>query len=235
MLTRIVRRCLIADTALFIEGRGGWKMTSDSPSRPTLSRSLSVSDLLDAREAYHSHLAHMENVVATAVGLYRIRRDDPEGDAPPSERAVRPQLMEAPPRTLANSVVRPWSEPCLLVFVERWLTRAELAHQDPDQIVPRFLYMPDGRRVRTCTICASPQEREAGLTSVRFPGHLLGGGFPIFTDVQGSEHVASVGCLVTDGDLTYALTNRHVTGAEPGRELFTMLGGQRLVIGTGAA
>ena len=210
-------------------------MTSDSPSRPTLSRSLSVTDLLDAREAYHSHLAHMENVVATAVGLYRIRRDDPEGDAPPSEGAVRPQLMEAPPRTLANSVVRPWSEPCLLVFVERWLTRAELAHQDPDQIVPRFLYMPDGRRVRTCTICASPQEREAGLTSVRFPGHLLGGGFPIFTDVQGSEHVASVGCLVTDGDLTYALTNRHVTGAEPGRELFTMLGGQRLVIGTGAA
>jgi hypothetical protein len=210
-------------------------MTSDPPSRPTPSRSLSVADLLDAREAYHSHLAHMQNVVATAVGLYRIRQGDPEYDAPPTGGTVPPQLMEAPPRTLANSVVRPWSEPCLLVFVQHWLTRADLAAQDPDQIVPRFLYMPDGRRVRTCTICASPEEREAGLTNVRFPGHLLGGGFPIFTEVQGSEHVASAGCLVTDGDLTYVLTNRHVTGAEPGRELFTMLGGQRLTIGTGSA
>jgi hypothetical protein len=210
-------------------------VTIDPPARAALSRSLSVTDLLDAREAYHAHLAHMENVVATAVGLYRIRRDDPEGDAPPSGGAVRTPSMEAPPRTLANSVVRPWSESCLLVFVERWLTRAELARQDADQIVPRFLYMPDGRRVPTCTILASPEEREAGLTSVRFPGHLLGGGFPLFTDVQGGEHVASVGCLVTDGDLTYALTNRHVTGAVAGRELFTMLGGQRVVIGTGSA
>jgi hypothetical protein len=211
------------------------EVTSDPPSRIALSRSLSVSDLLEAREAYHSHLAHMENVVATAIGLYRIRRDDPDSDAPPSGGAVRTPLMESPPRTLANSTVQPWSEPCLLVFVQRWLSRAELARQDPDQIVPRFLYMPDGRRVRTCTICASPEEREAALTSVRFSDHLLGGGFPIFTDVQGSEHVASVGCLVTDGDLTYALTNRHVTGAEPGRQLFTMLAGQPLVIGTSSA
>ena len=29
---------------------------------------LSVADLLEAREAYHAHLCHMENVVATAIG-----------------------------------------------------------------------------------------------------------------------------------------------------------------------
>ena len=38
--------------------------------------SLSIKDLLDAREAYHVHLMQMENVFATAIGLYRIRKDD---------------------------------------------------------------------------------------------------------------------------------------------------------------
>jgi hypothetical protein len=210
-------------------------VTIDHSSGAGLSRSLSVTDLLDAREAYHAHLAHMENVVATAVGLYRSRPEDPDRDAPRPEAAVRAPAMESPTRTLATSVVRPWSEPCLLVFVDRWLTRLELAREDPDQVVPRLLYLPDGRRVPTCTILASAREREEALTNVSFPRHLLGGGFPVFTDIQGGEHGASVGCLVTDGDLTYALTNRHVTGAEPGRQMYTMVGGQRVAIGTAAS
>lgn len=41
-------------------------------------KSLSVHDLLDAREAYHMHLANMNNVIATAIDLHRIRTDDPE-------------------------------------------------------------------------------------------------------------------------------------------------------------
>ncbi len=36
--------------------------------------SLSITDLLDAREASHVHLTQMENVFATATGLYRILR-----------------------------------------------------------------------------------------------------------------------------------------------------------------
>ena len=34
---------------------------------------LSLRDLLDARDQYHVHLMKHPNVVATAVGLYRIR------------------------------------------------------------------------------------------------------------------------------------------------------------------
>ena len=43
--------------------------------------------------------------------------------------------------------------------------------------------------------------------------------FPIRTSAQGAAHVGSIGCLVTDGDQVYALTNGHVAG-EPGREVF---------------
>ena len=38
--------------------------------------SLSVKDLLDAREAYHVHLAHLQSVYATAIGRYLIRDSD---------------------------------------------------------------------------------------------------------------------------------------------------------------
>ena len=37
-------------------------------------RSLSVADLLEAREVYHAHLVNRPNVVGTAIGLYLIRR-----------------------------------------------------------------------------------------------------------------------------------------------------------------
>ena len=44
---------------------------------------------------------------------------------------------------------------------------------------------------------------------------MIGGGFVILSDVQGRQQVGSVGCLVTDGSVTYALTGQHVTG-DPG-------------------
>ena len=37
---------------------------------------LSLRDLLDARDQYHIHLMQHPNVVATAVGRYRIRKKD---------------------------------------------------------------------------------------------------------------------------------------------------------------
>ena len=37
---------------------------------------LSLRDLLDARDQYHIHLMRHPMVVATAVGYYRIRRDN---------------------------------------------------------------------------------------------------------------------------------------------------------------
>ena len=71
-------------------------------------RSLSIRDLLEAREAYHLHLAHLENVVATAIGYYRIRRDDPDAQAP-QPLPERRSLLASPPRQLQDTVVRPWT------------------------------------------------------------------------------------------------------------------------------
>ena len=68
------------------------------------------------------------------------------------------------------------------------------------------------------------------LPGVTFPSELIGGGFPVLTDTQGREHIGSIGCLVTDGDAIYALTNRHVTGPA-GRPIYSMLRGERVQIG----
>src|SRR3954469_978821 len=43
--------------------------------------SLSVRDLLDARNQFHVHMLNKRNVVGTAVGLYLIRHSDPWPDA----------------------------------------------------------------------------------------------------------------------------------------------------------
>lgn len=187
--------------------------------------SLSVKDLLDAREAYHTHLLHLDNVVATAIGRYRfVRTDAPEPEAPLAERG------RDDPRTLANSEMRPYSWPCVLVFVDSWIPRAEFGKR-VDDIVPPRLYLPDGRVVPTCVILAEKQpERVGELATLRFPQTLLGGGYPSLADVQGQTRVATVGCLVSDGDSLYALTNAHVAG-ESGRELFTLVRGRRELLG----
>ncbi len=193
-------------------------------------KSLSVRDLLDARETYHVHLAHLENVVATAIGCYRIRSSDSDANEamPPP---VRREPQVSPVRTLQNTVVRPWSWPCVLVFVNRWQTQEELVAQNPDQVVPRFLYMPDGRVVPTCVLLVEEQRQASPpLQNLAFPNAVIGGGYPVLTDVQGVAHIGSLGCMVTDGDSVYALTNRHVVG-EQGQPVFSLLQGRRQQIG----
>ena len=89
---------------------------------------LSLRDLLAARELFHWHLMHKQNVVATAVGRYRIRKDDPRpGSAKPNGNAAR-SAGRRPVRTLTNSEVRSYSWPAILVFVGRWV--------DPDDFAP---------------------------------------------------------------------------------------------------
>ncbi|MEO8672795.1 MAG: hypothetical protein ABI411_15865 [Tahibacter sp.] len=179
---------------------------------------LSLKDLLDAREAYHVHLINKPNVFATAVGRYLIRKQDPDAKDAHKEADRAPVA-----RTLRNSIVQPWSWPCIHVLVDRWLTPQELALQQPDDGVPRYLYLPDGRIVPTCVVYAPPGGAVLSPDSaLTFPGELVGGGYPLYADVQGRRHVASIGCLVTDGDQVYALTNRHVTGPS-GREVHTLI------------
>lgn len=195
--------------------------------------SLSVRDLVEARDAYHLHLSHLSNVTATAVGRYRIHEDDWYATHSPAEKRPAEFASITAPKTLYNTVVTPWSWPCVLVFVEQWVDRAEFAHS-PDQMVPRALFLPDGRVIPTCTILVERRDAPAANDDApSFPNSLIGGGFLLTTRVQGVDHFGSVGCLVSDGRSTYALTNQHVAG-RPGEEVATILRGSRVAIGVTA-
>ena len=195
---------------------------------------LSLKDLVEARDHYHVHLMHKENVVATAVGRYLVRKTTPDTAAFASGLG-RSATPDRGPRTLANSEVRPYSWPCVLVFVEEWVLPHEFGNPQkphPDNMVPRALYMPDGRVVPVCVVQVDRITSDPGpVRNLTFPENLIGGGYPVLVDVQGQEHVASVGCLVSDGHLVYALTNRHVAG-QPGEPvLLSILGGRKVEIG----
>ena len=203
---------------------------------------LSLKDLLEARDLYHPHLMHKQNVIATALGRYLIRKTDPwptgEDQWKTKDKAAGQQPTHKGKRTLENSEVRRYSWPCLLVFVDHWVEAYEfgvskaLAAED---MVPKTLYLPDGRTVPVCIVEAPRQQTvEAQRRTLLFPDHLIGGGFPLVTEVQGVEHFASVGCLVSDGHLVYALTNRHVVGA-PGEPVSSIIGGETVEIGKSSA
>jgi hypothetical protein len=202
---------------------------------------LGTKDLLEARDLYHWHLIHKSNVVGTAVGLYRIRKSDPW---PTRERsgADEARAQESAPkgeRTLDNSEVRDYSWPCILVFVEQWLNpsefRAGAPGRGPDQMVPKTLYLPDGRMVPVCVVKIerTVPDREL-MPAWHWPEGFVGGGFPLISDAQGRSNVASIGALVTDGHLVYALTSRHVAGPER-HPLSTVLRGHVTEIGVSSA
>ena len=202
---------------------------------------LSLTDVLDARDAYHVHLVRQRHVVATAVGRYLVRSNDDPGNGRPLSLAERLALPpgQQPARTLQNSSVRPWSWPCVLVFVDEWMDAEEI-RQAPDQMVPRRLYLPDGRMVPTCVVYTPPvpvanSDAHAELTPVTlsFPSALFGGGYVCLTQVQGQQRVGTIACLVSDGARTYALTNRHVAG-QPGQHVTSLVGGLEIPIGVAA-
>src|SRR5678815_5380802 len=85
-------------------------------------RSLSIKDLLQARDLYHYHLLNKPNVVGTAVGLYLIRKDEPEPAEQVRRRGRKPKRRLGPKgeRTLGNSEVREYSWPCVHAFVREW-------------------------------------------------------------------------------------------------------------------
>ena len=194
---------------------------------------LSLPDLLKARDQFHPHLLHKANVVGTAVGRYLIRKDDPypTGDGGAARKSGR-EKAKKPPRTLENSEVRDYSWPAVLVFVSEWAEEGQFGGEgrlSASDFVPKTIYLEDGRSVPVCVVMAPmsgatpPPLAEEDLT---FPDKQISGGYPVISKVQGVSRTASIGCLVTDGHRVYALTNRHVTG-RPGEELFTKLRGQK--------
>jgi hypothetical protein len=199
----------------------------DNPLNPlTDFHSLSLRDLLEARDLYHLHLTERKGVVATAVGRYLVR----EKDSWPNQRPV---VKSKGPKTLSNVHIRPYSWPCVIVFVEKWVSELDLKRHGykATDVLPNALHMPNGKVVPVCVVQA-PLEmllRTSNRPPV-FSKSFIGGGYPVIADVQGEEHMASIGCLVTDGHTTYAVTNRHVTGS-PGETLYTFVDGSRQAIG----
>jgi len=186
---------------------------------------LSLKDLLEARDAYHVHLMNLEHVVGTAVGKYLIRKGDPDYD--------RPFYTKLPSkgkrRTLFNSALRPWSNPCVLVFINKWTTLKEW-REKPANYVPPYLYLPDGRVIPTCVVYTEEKKRPSQPRyKLNFPNGLLGGGFPVLSTVQGEVRIGSIGCLVTDGHSIYALTNRHVAGIARQPSSVVINGNQRVI------
>jgi hypothetical protein len=192
---------------------------------------LSVKDLIEARDLFHIHLMNKKNVIATAIGRYRVRSSDIDiktGNYIPSKKYPKPK------RTLEDSVVPDFAWPCVLVFVRQWADEQTLINDGEDNIIPKSIYMPDGRVIPICVVEAS----KSITTDVRideqallFPKNLISGGFPLIVYSQGEKRIASVGCLVSDGNKIYALTNKHVVGKE-GTEIFSRLNGREVRIGT---
>jgi hypothetical protein len=173
--------------------------------------SLSLRDVLDAQEAYHVYLSSLENVVATAVGRYRIHRDDWYATHPPDQPRPKGVAHVTDPRTLGNSIVRPWSWPAVLVFVREWKSFPA----GGGQVVPKTLYLSDGRVVPTCVILAPPDESPApAVSNQSHASSLVGGGYPCVRDHQGMQNLGTFGCLVRKEGTFYALTNRHVAGGQ---------------------
>lgn len=185
---------------------------------------LSIRDLIEARDMFHAHLVNKRNVVATAVGRYLIRKQD-LGPNEPKNREKR---------TLSNSRVVDISWPCILVFVARWQEDQELLQDGANEILPKCVYMPDGRVVPICVVEAPRQEidktLDVDIDQLRFPDNKIGGGYPLIIHSQGVDRVATVGCVVSDGHDYYALTNKHVAGTE-GEMVYSRFGHERQRIG----
>jgi hypothetical protein len=195
-------------------------------------QSLSLKDLLEARTQYHVHLMNRPNVVGTAVGLYLIRTTDPWPTRDdPDASARRTHVKEE--RRFDNSEVRPYSWPCVLVLVSKWVDEQSFGRvYRPEEIVPKTLYLADGRMVPVCVVKVESTTVETHPPiSWAWPKSRMGGGFPLISRHQGATRVATAGCLVTDGHTTYALTNRHVSGGA-GEPIYAARRGDEVEVGT---
>jgi hypothetical protein len=192
----------------------------------------SIKDLVEARDQYHFHLMSKANVVGTAIGSYLIRDADPQDGSEASDE------LKKIPRTFFNSHVRPYSWPCIIVLVRKWLQEGDFGPNGkakPWQILPKTLYLPDGRAVPVCTVLAAPvaADQKSGSLPTPQPSTTFGGGVPLHVNVQGEDRFGTTGCLVSDGHLTYALTARHVCG-EAGTPVMAGLRGRTKEIGVSA-
>lgn len=194
---------------------------------------LSLQDLLYAREQFHLHLSHKPNVVATAIGRYRIRKSEP-WPTKDNPQGINPKTSDKnhTVRTLQNSEIRPYSWPAIMVFVEKWVDVKDFAH--PEDAIPPAVFMPNGQKVPICVVQVDKDDMSnEEVLSYNYPASMMGGGYPVICDVQGKEHIGSVACLVSNGHKVFALTNRHVAG-DAGSTINAIVGNNKIQIGKSA-
>lgn len=193
---------------------------------------LSVKDLVEARDTFHVHLMNKRNVIATAISRYRIRKSDFK-DVNGNKIYSPSKEYPKEPRSLENSIITDFSWPCVLVFVKRWEDESALINDGGDNIIPKSIYLPDGRVIPICVVETPKSElvdSRINEFNLNFPVNMISGGFPLIVYSQGERRIASVGCLTSDGNKVYAITNKHVAGKE-GTEIFTLLNGIETKIG----
>lgn len=192
--------------------------------------SLGIRELLEARDQFHVHLARKPNVFSTAIGRYLMRDTDRDAtDAGAGQ--VNQRSRTAKERTLLNSAVTPGSWPCIIVFVKRWQTLEDLVDH-PEDVVPPFIYLSDGRTVPVCVVLAEAARLPSpALDPGRLSADSLGVGSPLYVDAQGMRRMGTTACLVSDGSDFYALTNTHLAGVV-GRPVRALLRGVPLVVGS---
>lgn len=194
-------------------------------------QSLGVKDLLDARDQFHVHLAAKPNVFSTAIGLYLIRDKDPDSEHDAYHGHPGHRNDKAAERTLQNSSVKDWSWPCILVFVTEW-QKLDALRANPDQVIPPFVYMPDGRIVPICVVRIKMSDLPPrAVAPSGLAADSLGIGSPIYVDAQGMRRMGTVACMVSDGSDFYVLTNTHLAG-ESGRPVRALLRGVPTLVGT---
>lgn len=117
------------------------------------------------------------------------------------------------------------------MFVKQWQTLEDLI-KHPEDVVPPFVYMPDGRIVPMCVVLAESAHLPARALD---PSHLaansLGVGSPVYVDAQGMRRMGTIACMVSDGSDFYVLTNTHLAG-EVGRPVRALLRGVPVVVGS---
>jgi hypothetical protein len=179
---------------------------------------VSLHDVLEAREHYAVHLANLPNVVGTAVGRYRQRLKDKRSQ----KEIARGGAVKLGPKTLANSRMKDWSWPCVLVLVNQWV-EPDIFAKHPERAVPPQLYLPDGRIIKTCVVLV--EVRHDNLPAQKIvanPSSVLGAGSQIFAEAQDYVRLGITTCLVSDGGITYALTSGHVlrpSGSKPSAQV----------------
>ena len=198
---------------------------------------LSLADLLRARDTYHFHLLNKPNVIGTAVGYYLIRderRVDSDAITPAASDIASRSKSRV--RTFNNSSVRDYSWPSVLVLVSQWEDEDKFStgkNYDPTQMVPKTLFLPDGHAVPVCVVQTEEVPEATSADSAPLdvlPAWKLGGGMPIGVSSQGVDHLATAGCLVSDGHDTYILTAGHVCG-DSQTPVTGKLRGREVVIG----